>query len=449
MPVDVELDESGKLVIINTEWRLKELCKSIPGAKWDAKTQVWNVPTSWATCLALRSTFKTDLNIGPRLTAWATNEVTTRITPANELRDLETLEEGNEDLFPHQRAGVKFLSVARRALLADEPGLGKTAQAIRALKKLQDDGEDVFPALIVCPNTLKKNWKREFDMWWPGVDVEVIKGSATQRRKIFENEADVYVINWESLRSHSRLASYGSIALARCQECGGHDEKVTINRCEVHKRELNAIDFKAVVADECFVQGTPISTPSGPKSIDKLMPGDQIWGYDHNKNKVVLSTVLDTMYRNSDTIVPEWGATPNHPFYVKDEGYRALADLIEGDTLYAIDNKTVQDVSPRIQMQRVTHGASSKSLLLETLFSRSKWEEITLKDPIKKNYGVNEELRVLQKDISTAVQKEDFKILHKKLRTGVESKPARSSRSSLQNNVKTHDGPREQEKHRR
>jgi SNF2 family DNA or RNA helicase len=212
--------------------------------------------------LALRSTFKTDLQIGPRLTAWASNEVATRITPANTLRDLETLEEGNEDLFPHQRAGVKFLSVARRALLADEPGLGKTAQAIRALKQLQDNGEDVFPALIVCPNTLKKNWKREFDMWWPGVDVEVIKGSATQRRKVFEEEADVYVINWESLRSHSRLSSYGSIALARCQECGGHDEKVTINRCEVHKRELNLIDFKAVVADEIHRSKEPKSKQS-------------------------------------------------------------------------------------------------------------------------------------------------------------------------------------------
>ena len=262
MPVSVELDESGKHVVIHTEWRLKELCKSIPGAKWDAKTQVWNVPTSWATCLALRSTFKTDLEIGPRLTAWASNEVATRITPANDLRDLETLEEGNEDLFPHQRAGVKFLSVARRALLADEPGLGKTAQAIRALKQLQDNGEDVFPALIVCPNTLKKNWKREFEMWWPGVDVEVIKGSATQRRKIFEEEADVYVINWESLRSHSRLASYGSIALARCQECGGHDERVTVNRCEVHKRELNNIDFKAVIADEIHRSKEPKSKQS-------------------------------------------------------------------------------------------------------------------------------------------------------------------------------------------
>ena len=260
MPVNVELDELGKNVIIHTEWRFKELCKSIPGSKWDPKEQQWRVPTSWATCLALRSTFREDLVIGPRLAEWAGKEVATRITPANELRELEVIEDGfNEDLFPHQRAGVKFLAIARRALLADEPGLGKTAQAIRALKELQDRGEDVFPALIVCPNTLKKNWKREFERWWPGVDVEVIKGSATQRRKIFENEADVYVINWESLRSHSRLSGYGSIALAKCTECGGHDERVSENRCEVHLRELNHIDFKAVVADEIHRSKEPKS----------------------------------------------------------------------------------------------------------------------------------------------------------------------------------------------
>ena len=260
MPVNVELDELGKNVIIHTEWRFKELCKSIPGSKWDPKEQQWRVPTSWATCLALRSTFRDDLVIGPKLAEWAGQEVATRINPANELRELEVIEDGfNEDLFPHQRAGVKFLAVARRALLADEPGLGKTAQAIRALKELQDRGEDVFPALIVCPNTLKKNWKREFERWWPGVDVEVIKGSATQRRKIFENEADVYVINWESLRSHSRLSGYGSIALAKCTDCGGHDDRVSENRCEVHIRELNTIDFKAVVADEIHRSKEPKS----------------------------------------------------------------------------------------------------------------------------------------------------------------------------------------------
>lgn len=262
MPVNVDLDEAGTHIVIGADWRFKELCKSIPGATYDGKTQFWKVPVSWSSCLALRSTFRDDLVLGSGLTEWAKNERINRVDPANALRELEFLPEGegDEDLFPHQRAGVKFLSTAKRALLADEPGLGKTAQAIRALKKIQDDGGEPFPALIVCPNTLKKNWKREFEKWWPGVNVQVIKGSATQRRKQFEEEGvDVYVINWESLRSHSRLSPYGSVALARCLDCKGHDPRVTEARCEVHERELNRIDFKAVVADEIHRSKEPKS----------------------------------------------------------------------------------------------------------------------------------------------------------------------------------------------
>jgi SWI/SNF-related matrix-associated actin-dependent regulator 1 of chromatin subfamily A len=255
--VFVELENQH--IIISAEWRLKEVCRSLPGSKWDADKNVWRIPVSWTGCLSLRSTFGEQLEIGPALAEWARNEKSTRIDPSNFLRDVEMSEEGDQDLFPHQRAGVEFLAKARRALLADEPGLGKTAQAIRSLKRLQDQGEEVFPALIVCPNTLKSNWEREFDRWWPGINVQVIKGSATQRRKAFESEAQVYVINWESIRSHSRLQSYGSIALARCKECGGHDSKVTVARCEVHKRELNEIPFKSVVADEIHRSKDPKS----------------------------------------------------------------------------------------------------------------------------------------------------------------------------------------------
>jgi SNF2 family DNA or RNA helicase len=264
MSVGVELDESGKYILITADWRFKELCKSLPGSSYDNKLQIWKLPTSWSACLALRSTFKDDLVLGDQLREWAASERTSRVEPSNLLRDLEALPdgEGDSDLFPHQRAGVKFLATAKRALLADEPGLGKTAQAIRALKKIQDDGGEPFPALIVCPNTLKKNWKREFEKWWPGVNVQVIKGTATQRRKQFEEEADIYVINWESLRSHSRLAPYGAIALARCSACGGLDDRVTETRCEVHLRELNAIDFKAVIADEMHRSKDPKSKQS-------------------------------------------------------------------------------------------------------------------------------------------------------------------------------------------
>ena len=258
MTVQVDIDPNGRQIRIEADWRYKELCKSIPGATWSTTEKVWKAPLSWSTCLALRSTFRSELVINDALTQWAIDERARRVDPAMALREVEGLE-GDDELFPHQRAGVQFLKVARRALLADEPGLGKTAQAIRALKAINEAGEEVFPALIVCPNTVKKNWKREFDRWWPGLNVEVIKGSASQRRKSFEAGADVYVINWESLRAHSRLGSYGSVALARCTECGGHDSSVSENRCEVHVRELNTIDFKAVVADEIHRSKEPKS----------------------------------------------------------------------------------------------------------------------------------------------------------------------------------------------
>ena len=259
MTVSVDVDTStGRHIKINAEWRFKELCKALPGSAWNGDEGVWRVPLSWSSCLALRSTFQDQLVIEPGLEAWAYDKLSTRINPALALRDLED-HEGDEDLFPHQRAGVAYLATAKRALLADEPGLGKTAQAIRALKALQDKDEEVFPALIVCPNTLKKNWEREFKMWWPEVKTQVIKGTAAKRKKQFAEEADVYILNWESLRSHSRLAPFGSVALTRCVECGGHDEKVSTNRCEVHKGELNHIDFKAVIADEIHRSKEPKS----------------------------------------------------------------------------------------------------------------------------------------------------------------------------------------------
>lgn len=269
MSVTAEIDETRpKTIILKAPFRYKELCKSIPGASWKQKMDHWEIPLSWSGCLALRSTFQGDLEIGPRLTQWATDELTSRIVPANQLREALEFPEGYGDLFPHQRAGVEFLATAKQALLADEPGLGKTAQAIRALAALYGRGESVFPALIVSPNTIKKNWEREFAKWWPGVRVQVIGGTAIQRRKQFASILDpkegepaphVLVMNWESLRSHSRLAPYGSTALLKCKEHGGQDEKITTARCEVHERELNQIDFKAVVADEIHRSKDPKS----------------------------------------------------------------------------------------------------------------------------------------------------------------------------------------------
>lgn len=148
-------------------------------------------------------------------------------------------------LYGFQRAGVAFLVKNRRAILADPPGLGKSAQIIRTLQVLSEMGENPFPALIVCPNSLKlSTWCFELKQWAPELSVTVVDGSAAQRRKQLASGAQVTVIHWEALRLHSRLAGYGTIALT--------DE-------ERAPKELNAIGFRTVVGDEAHKIAEPRS----------------------------------------------------------------------------------------------------------------------------------------------------------------------------------------------
>jgi SWI/SNF-related matrix-associated actin-dependent regulator of chromatin subfamily A-like protein 1 len=60
-------------------------------------------------------------------------------------------------LFPYQTVGASFLATKDQALLADEPGLGKSAQAIAAC-----DSIGAQNILVICPANLRINWSREF-----------------------------------------------------------------------------------------------------------------------------------------------------------------------------------------------------------------------------------------------------------------------------------------------
>lgn len=63
-------------------------------------------------------------------------------------------------LFPYQIEGAKFLVTAKRALLADDMGLGKSAQAIEACNEVCVVGDHVE---VVCPASLVENWIREIE----------------------------------------------------------------------------------------------------------------------------------------------------------------------------------------------------------------------------------------------------------------------------------------------
>ena len=146
-------------------------------------------------------------------------------------------------LFSFQRAGVAFLVKSRRAILADPPGTGKSGQLIRTLQVLQEMGENPFPALVVCPNSLKlSTWARELSTWAPEITAQVVDGNATQRRKQLDSDSMVFILNWEAVRLHSRLAGYGTIALTDKEKA---------------PKELNQLGIRTVIVDEAHKAKDP------------------------------------------------------------------------------------------------------------------------------------------------------------------------------------------------
>jgi SNF2 family DNA or RNA helicase len=72
------------------------------------------------------------------------------------------------NLFPYQEEGAEFLASKPAALLADQPGLGKTAQAIVAARRVFGRGYKSTRICIIAPKTALENWSREWSRWWPG-----------------------------------------------------------------------------------------------------------------------------------------------------------------------------------------------------------------------------------------------------------------------------------------
>jgi superfamily II DNA or RNA helicase len=120
-----------------------------------------------------------------------------RRSRASDAEALECESRLGGELRPFQRAGVKYALESRRLFIADEQGLGKT---VEALALLEEDG--AFPAVVICPASLKLNWQREIEHWLPHRSLHVVVGTGKAIPK-----AEITVLNYEIVHAHrERLA---------------------------------------------------------------------------------------------------------------------------------------------------------------------------------------------------------------------------------------------------
>lgn len=103
-----------------------------------------------------------------------------------------------KQLRPYQIAGADRLAgeLGMNGLLADEMGLGKSAQALAALWA---NRKTAFPALVVCPGSLKYNWAREAEMWLPDINVRVLNGQTKRNSYKCRDEYEITIINYDIL----------------------------------------------------------------------------------------------------------------------------------------------------------------------------------------------------------------------------------------------------------
>ncbi len=112
--------------------------------------------------------------------------------------------------YSYQLEGVRYALDNKRCIFGDQPGLGKTLQAICSVVKAHREAMvygETFPVLVICPAALKVNWKREFKKF-AGIEACILDDSNRASWEKFwelkrpDGEAlcPVFITNYESLK---------------------------------------------------------------------------------------------------------------------------------------------------------------------------------------------------------------------------------------------------------
>lgn len=102
--------------------------------------------------------------------------------------DVEIPHPDGLDYMPFQRAGIRYALDRAGVLIADEMGLGKTIQAIGIINA----DPSIKTGIVICPKSLKLNWKRELEKWMVRpMTIGIANGT-------FPN-TDIVIVNYEGL----------------------------------------------------------------------------------------------------------------------------------------------------------------------------------------------------------------------------------------------------------
>ena len=213
--------------------------------------------------------------------------------PSPILRDYQWT--GRFTPFAHQKETASFLTLHPKAFCFSEAGTGKTAAAIWAADYLMRLGR-IKRVLVLCPLSIMKSaWQQDLFKFAMHRSCAVAHGSAATRKKIINAGAEFVVINFDGL--------------------------ATV------KEDAIAAGFDLIIADECFVAGTPAQTPGGPVPIDTIQAGDfVVTSSGPQRVARVIQRTASAIVEVSTSDGHKIRCTPEHPFFT-DAGWVRARDL--------------------------------------------------------------------------------------------------------------------------
>ena len=201
----------------------------------------------------------------------------------------------------YQETGFRWLraldALGFGGILADDMGLGKTLEVLALIASVKEEQDAVnrLPSLVVCPASLVLNWESEAKKFTPGLNVQVILGSASERKKIIakigkgkagKQAADIFVTSYDLLKRD--IDAYDG---ARFHFVVIDEAQYIKNQTTQNAKSVKLLDGRTKLA----LTGTPIENTLAElwSIFDFLMPG-YLFRYSHFRRKYEVAIVKNT-----------------------------------------------------------------------------------------------------------------------------------------------------------
>lgn len=138
-----------------------------------------------------------------------------------------------------QKEGINFLLKNKKCILADSMGCGKTTTSIVSAMETKQD-----KVLIICPASLKSNWKKELMVYNDEKDITIING------KKWVSNTKFIIVNYDILDNFYFIPSRKNYKLLNNGKIKSNVKSKQIEEFCLNKSPLYLEDFGCVIIDE-------------------------------------------------------------------------------------------------------------------------------------------------------------------------------------------------------